>query len=532
MKRSLLVPGMLVSALFAMRCTSGGDASDDDGTGGTTAGKGGGAGVGAGAGTGGKAGSGGKGGTAGSTSSVCDPGDTRTCVGPGSCDGGQVCRDDGSGWEDCDCGTSTGGTGGSGNSGGEGGEGATMSSGGSGGTGGSGGDAGSGAVSGTGGTNAGGAGSGGTSGAGATSGAGGAGAGGAGAGGAGAGGTNAGGAGAGGTGNGGAGSGGGGTAGCANSPGLELIPAPGQVTNTGWVDRDTNCINVEGSVYLQKDVAASNIYSTSMNGHVCVAGHVEQVVNNDFATQWGVVVVFQLNNVGGNALPYDATPNGIDGFKFTLSGANIPSEIRPRYRVDGSAAEYCRQICATGTQSILFSDAHPSCWTGGNSATPNTTQLTLIEFHIPSRTSGDVTFDFCIDDVTAITDSVSVGNPGTCGGGGSGGAGGAGGTGGTGGAGAGGTSGSGGTSGGGGTAGSGNSDDSCVGNCGGPSNSGDCWCDLDCETNGDCCTDYAPLCGSCVGICGDEAPGGCWCDSDCETNGDCCGDYDSVCAGG
>jgi hypothetical protein len=35
---------------------------------------------------------------------VCTPGATQKCVGPGACDGGQVCAADGSGFGSCDCG--------------------------------------------------------------------------------------------------------------------------------------------------------------------------------------------------------------------------------------------------------------------------------------------------------------------------------------------------------------------------------------------------------------------------------------------
>jgi hypothetical protein len=34
---------------------------------------------------------------------------------------------------------------------------------------------------------------------------------------------------------------------------------------------------------------------------------------------------------------------------------------------------------------------------------------------------------------------------------------------------------------------------------------------------------------SCVGYCGAQAPGGCWCDDQCATNGDCCSDKSSAC---
>lgn len=34
----------------------------------------------------------------------CVPGATQACVGPGGCSGGQACREDGAGFEPCDCG--------------------------------------------------------------------------------------------------------------------------------------------------------------------------------------------------------------------------------------------------------------------------------------------------------------------------------------------------------------------------------------------------------------------------------------------
>ena len=91
---------------------------------------------------------------------TCNQGDTRKCVGPGACDGGQSCNADGE-WSDCLCGG--GGAGGGGGSGaggggnaGQGGGGGSGASGGSGGTGGSsgggtGGSSGAGATAGVGG---------------------------------------------------------------------------------------------------------------------------------------------------------------------------------------------------------------------------------------------------------------------------------------------------------------------------------------------------------------------------------------------
>jgi len=61
--------------------------------------------VGGGGGSGGSGGgTGGDRGGDGGAGDACAAGDTRACLGPGACDGAQSCKDDGSGWDSCDCG--------------------------------------------------------------------------------------------------------------------------------------------------------------------------------------------------------------------------------------------------------------------------------------------------------------------------------------------------------------------------------------------------------------------------------------------
>lgn len=47
---------------------------------------------------------------------ACTPGQSQACVGPGACQGGQVCNADGRGYGPCDCGVGVGGSGGTGGS--------------------------------------------------------------------------------------------------------------------------------------------------------------------------------------------------------------------------------------------------------------------------------------------------------------------------------------------------------------------------------------------------------------------------------
>ncbi|MCC6214092.1 MAG: hypothetical protein IT376_04445 [Polyangiaceae bacterium] len=95
---------------------TGGTGGSTGGTGGSTGGTGGSTGGSAGAAaTGGSGGAGAAAGSGGGTQ-TCVPGDSKGCVGPGACTGYQVCAQDGSRYEPCNCGT--GGSGGGAGAGG------------------------------------------------------------------------------------------------------------------------------------------------------------------------------------------------------------------------------------------------------------------------------------------------------------------------------------------------------------------------------------------------------------------------------
>jgi len=487
MKRSFLVSGILLSALFAMRCSSGDSTGDDL----SNAGKAGSAGSGS-SGRGGSS----QGGSSGASSN-CTPGETQACVGPGSCEGGQFCLTDGSGWGPCDCGDETGGTGGDGSGGGgNGGKGGDTSSGGNGGntggnggsTGGNGGNGGStGGNGGNGGSTGGNGGNGGSTGG--ISGASGAGTSGT----AGAGGVS------GAAGAGGAGAGAGGTAGAAGactppSNGLFKIPiSPGMTPNTGWIDRASNCAGIQGNIYATADSMGSVVTVTQRNDDICFEGQTEQVVGSDFETYWGVRITIELNNDGmGGVDPYRAGTYGVDGFYWAVTGS-LWRDTRPTLRVEGRATEYCVQRCGQGS-SMLINEAHPVCSQGVSTTTPDPYRLTLLEVLIPATSQGDMAFDFCMEELSAITDNMSHSVPMTCP--------------------------------------PANSASHCAGHCGEtaprPSN---CYCDVDCTDFGDCCSDYLAECGdSCLGHCGLEAPNGCSCNYSCSFDDTgCCSDFESLC---
>jgi len=220
----------------------------------------------------------------------------------------------------------------------------------------------------------------------------------------------------GGTGTGGTGTGG--TAGgltCGAGEGKALVIEAGEDAQSAWIDASGNCFGVQGALYPSVDEVGSSMAITDTAGRICVSGVAVQVLSDDFANYWGARLVVQLNNDGSaTALPYDAVSHGLDGLRFTLTGSNIPDELRPTFYNSASATQYCKRVCASGSQSILISEAHVDCWEGTTGSVPTGTTLERLEFSIPSNALADVPFDFCIEGLAVIDDGVTVGSPGTC----------------------------------------------------------------------------------------------------------------------
>jgi hypothetical protein len=188
---------------------------------------------------------------------------------------------------------------------------------------------------------------------------------------------------------------------CLPGEGLELQPEPGD-NGGGWISRATNCVGIQGAIFTYDDPGLSYAVITSANGRICVAGTLGQVINNDFDTTWGAVVAVQLNNpiTPSTALAYDATAYGVDGFRFTIAGT-LPNEVLVQYQLEGSGAIYCQVLSGPGLQTSNLANAHPDCWEPGNTATPDPTKLTMLEFMLRA-TAAEQAFDFCIDGLTAI----------------------------------------------------------------------------------------------------------------------------------
>jgi hypothetical protein len=66
---------------------------------------------------------------------------------------------------------------------------------------------------------------------------------------------------------------------------------------------------------------------------------------------------------------------------------------------------FCKEVDgATSGQTIVLhtGDAVHNCWQPDNTATLDVTMLENYEVQVVSQTSGDVPFDFCLTEITAL----------------------------------------------------------------------------------------------------------------------------------
>jgi hypothetical protein len=185
---------------------------------------------------------------------------------------------------------------------------------------------------------------------------------------------------------------------------------------TGWVEGRTNVVGIQGAWYSYNDCTTSPGDCTmnqipvegsfdNVGGKMCTSGTTAAVADQmEFSLKWGAGIGLDLNNSGGTdamKMPYDADAAGVVGFSFTISGTDATGL---RFNITSVAAGDNSHFvsAAMGENTVMFSDAMQGSWV--TTKTPlDTTQLLAIQFQIPSVLNQSVAFDFCVENLAAIT---------------------------------------------------------------------------------------------------------------------------------
>jgi hypothetical protein len=196
----------------------------------------------------------------------------------------------------------------------------------------------------------------------------------------------------------------------------------------GWVDGTSNAYAIQGAIYTFDDGAGSTISPDCSTGAACFGGTTTPTTkfcvsgtdttilystalnDYDYSTYWGAAVGFDLNGsavTGGTHAPYVASAHNVVGFSMTFTNS-AASSVRFSYIVYNgiSNTQYCVKQLSPGQNAIYFTNANATCYnTPAGAALTNVAAdgTVALQWQVPSSISGAVPFNFCIDNLTPLT---------------------------------------------------------------------------------------------------------------------------------
>jgi hypothetical protein len=204
------------------------------------------------------------------------------------------------------------------------------------------------------------------------------------------------------------------------------------IDSGGWVARECNNRNVQGAWYCYDDMVNSTScvdgqppYDAAANG-MCLSG--TTTLDSTYAA-WGSGIGLTLNQSGTVSSTYDATANGVVGFRLNISGNTGGNALRVAFKGDPAAvnAPFVQFPGAGTLEATIASAMVPSSWGGPEAGTrANASAIYDLQVQLVGAERAS-SYSFCITGVTPIVADTS-GAGGQGGGGGQGGAGGTGGS--------------------------------------------------------------------------------------------------------
>ena len=179
----------------------------------------------------------------------------------------------------------------------------------------------------------------------------------------------------------------------------------------GYIDA-SNIGAIKGYWHTYHDSGSSTINQSPSfaagGASICVWGNVGQ----SSASNWGSVVAFNTNQAAGTSTvagAWDATAHNIAGFRFTLSGDQVPSTIQVNLKVNGlpDTTTYCSKltgVASNNAQTVSLGSVTLDCFNAsGSHPVVDATKIEAIQFQVPSSSSGVTQFNFCVSSVQLLS---------------------------------------------------------------------------------------------------------------------------------
>jgi hypothetical protein len=198
----------------------------------------------------------------------------------------------------------------------------------------------------------------------------------------------------------------------ANTPPASDDAAPDPGSNPVQLTTETVRLGVSGgdvdaTLFLAQSPLGTTLELVEASEGICVRGDLAPVPNGDFANYWGGEVGLLL----ASSAPTDVAPpgDGLDalGFGFRLEGT-LPPQLRLRVGAAGEVpvySQYCQDVVqSVGANIEMALDSLAfECWIYGGALYPGASSATLVSWQIPALPEVGGAFDFCIEDIHALS---------------------------------------------------------------------------------------------------------------------------------
>jgi hypothetical protein len=166
-----------------------------------------------------------------------------------------------------------------------------------------------------------------------------------------------------------------------------------------------NPFGINASLFAVAAPVGADITVTNATDQICVQGSIQPVLNDDFATQWGVSFGLMFVAPDGTPQPWNLAAGQVTGFAFTVSGPDFPFT---RFTAlpggaDPTTTNFCSSLAPVTDQSLLvpFDALTRDCWNPGGEPL-STMSLANVGWNVVSDVGVAHTFDFCIGDLRPI----------------------------------------------------------------------------------------------------------------------------------
>lgn len=173
----------------------------------------------------------------------------------------------------------------------------------------------------------------------------------------------------------------------------------------GLISPGSNPHGIQAVLFTAIAPVGATLELGSSTGSVCVSGDIDQVIGDDFTTQWGSTFGLFFLSDTLEVAPWDRDAGRVRGFSFTVTGSDIPPIRFNALPVgaDPGVDIFCSNFQPLSGEHVAmpFGSLTFQCWAPGGVPLPGG-DLQNITWSVLSDQASSHRYDFCLSDLRPL----------------------------------------------------------------------------------------------------------------------------------